>query len=195
MNSMVFGLLSWLVALPRTRKSKPTLRQPWEPGFEEYGEERIQALGKTGGVFYFVVYTWRGETRHIITAWKVGEDGKRRYEALFAQRLSRDECEGEVRATPADAPEIELDKAFWDKARIVETRPRRKASVHLRLDSDTLAFTALPVGAISPAWRIFSRPMPRQRRDRSDNAQRSARLRKPRRRGCLLSLPLARGVH
>ena len=47
---------------------------------------------------------------------------------------------GEVHATPADAPEIELDKAFWDKARIVETRPRRKASVHLRLDSETLAF-------------------------------------------------------
>jgi uncharacterized DUF497 family protein len=58
---------------------------------EDYGEDRIQALGKTGGVFYFVVYTWRGETRHIITAWKVAEDGKRRYEALFAQRLSRDE--------------------------------------------------------------------------------------------------------
>ena len=60
---------------------------------EAYGEERIQALGTTGGVFYFVAYTWRGETRHIITAWKVGEDGKRRYEALFAQRLSRDEGE------------------------------------------------------------------------------------------------------
>jgi uncharacterized protein (DUF4415 family) len=49
-------------------------------------------------------------------------------------------AKGEVRATPADAPEIELDKAFWDKARIVEMRPCRKASVHLRLDSDTLAF-------------------------------------------------------
>jgi uncharacterized protein len=60
---------------------------------EDYGEKRIQALGKTGGVFYVVVYTWRGETRHIITAWKVGEDGKRRYEALFAQRISRDEGE------------------------------------------------------------------------------------------------------
>jgi uncharacterized protein (DUF4415 family) len=47
---------------------------------------------------------------------------------------------GEVHATPADAPEIELDQAFWDKARIVETRPRRKASVHLRLDSESLAF-------------------------------------------------------
>jgi uncharacterized protein (DUF4415 family) len=47
---------------------------------------------------------------------------------------------GEAPATPADAPEIELDKAFWAKARIVETRPRRKASAPLRLDPDTLAF-------------------------------------------------------
>jgi uncharacterized protein (DUF4415 family) len=47
---------------------------------------------------------------------------------------------GEVNATPADAPTIELSDAFWDKVRIVETRSRRKASVHLRLDSDTLAF-------------------------------------------------------
>jgi uncharacterized protein len=60
---------------------------------EAYGEERIQALGKTGGVFYLAAHTWRGEARHIITAWKAGEDGKRRYEALFAQRLSRDEGE------------------------------------------------------------------------------------------------------
>jgi len=58
---------------------------------EDYGEERIQALGKTGGVFYLVAYTWRGETRHIITAWKVGEHGKRRYEALFAKRDRSDE--------------------------------------------------------------------------------------------------------
>jgi uncharacterized DUF497 family protein len=53
---------------------------------EDYGEERIQALGKTGGVFYLVA-------RHIITAWKVGEHGKRRYEVSFAQRDRRDEGE------------------------------------------------------------------------------------------------------
>jgi uncharacterized protein (DUF4415 family) len=47
---------------------------------------------------------------------------------------------GEVCATHADAPEIELDDAFWKQARIVDTRPRRKASVHLRIDPDTLAF-------------------------------------------------------
>ncbi len=49
-------------------------------------------------------------------------------------------AKGEVRATPADAPEAELDEAFWEKARIVETRPRRKSSVHLRLDPATLDF-------------------------------------------------------
>jgi uncharacterized DUF497 family protein len=37
------------------------------------GEERIQALGQVDGAFYLVVYTWRGQTRHLITAWKVGE--------------------------------------------------------------------------------------------------------------------------
>lgn len=37
----------------------------------------------------------------------------------------------EVRPTPADAPEITLDESFWQKARIVETRPRRKTSAHL----------------------------------------------------------------
>ena len=46
---------------------------------------------------------------------------------------------GEFRATPADAPEIELDEEFWANARIVETRAHPKPSVHLRLDAETLA--------------------------------------------------------
>jgi uncharacterized protein (DUF4415 family) len=49
-------------------------------------------------------------------------------------------AKGEVRATPVDAPELKLDEAFWERARIVESRPRRKASVHLRLDPATLDF-------------------------------------------------------
>ena len=53
---------------------------------EDYGEERIRALGQTGGAFSLVAYTWRGETRHIITAWKVGEHGKKRYKGVFARR-------------------------------------------------------------------------------------------------------------
>ena len=61
---------------------------------EEYGEERLQALGRTGDAYYLVAYTWRGAARHIITAWKVGEHGRRRYEALFARRGQRAAREG-----------------------------------------------------------------------------------------------------
>jgi uncharacterized protein (DUF4415 family) len=49
-------------------------------------------------------------------------------------------AKGDVRATPADAPQLKLDEAFWERARIVESRPRRKSSVHLRLDPATLDF-------------------------------------------------------
>jgi uncharacterized protein (DUF4415 family) len=47
---------------------------------------------------------------------------------------------GEVRATPADAPEVALDEAFWQHAGVVATRPRRKSSAPHRLNPDTLAF-------------------------------------------------------
>ncbi len=60
----------------------------------DYGEERIQALGQANGTFYVVAYTWRGDTRHLITAWKVGEHGRRRYKAVFARRDQADEGEG-----------------------------------------------------------------------------------------------------
>ena len=61
------------------------------------------------------------------------------------KRYSRGEiaamkARGEVYSTPADAPEIELGEAFWENARVVDTRPRHKLSVHLRLDPDTLEF-------------------------------------------------------
>ena len=53
---------------------------------EAYGEERIQAIGKTDGKYYMIVYTWRDDVRHIITAWELGEHGKKRYQTLFARR-------------------------------------------------------------------------------------------------------------
>jgi uncharacterized protein len=53
---------------------------------EDYGEPRFRALGRFGQDYYFVAYTWRGTCRRIITAWKVGQDGKKRYEALLARR-------------------------------------------------------------------------------------------------------------
>lgn len=61
---------------------------------KDYGEVRIQALGRAEGIYYLVVYTWRGDTRHLITAWKVGDDGRRRYQALFARRDQEDAGQG-----------------------------------------------------------------------------------------------------
>jgi uncharacterized protein len=52
---------------------------------QDYGEVRIRALGHVGEDYYLVVYTWRGENRRIISAWKVGDDGKRRYQATLAR--------------------------------------------------------------------------------------------------------------
>ena len=52
----------------------------------EYGETRYRALGHVGDDYYVVAYTWRGKARRIISAWKVGEDGKRRYQTILSGR-------------------------------------------------------------------------------------------------------------
>jgi uncharacterized protein len=52
---------------------------------EDYGEERLRALGHVQGRYYLVAYTWRGRRRRIIGAWKTGEDGKQRYEAILSR--------------------------------------------------------------------------------------------------------------
>ena len=53
---------------------------------KRYGETRHRALGYVGDEFYVVIYTWRGKARRIISAWKAGEDGKRRYQAILSGR-------------------------------------------------------------------------------------------------------------
>ena len=50
---------------------------------KQYGEMRYRALGHVEDDYYIVVYTWRGKDRRIISAWKVGENGKRRYQAIL----------------------------------------------------------------------------------------------------------------
>ena len=50
----------------------------------DYGEVRYRALGRVEDQYYMVAYTWRGDNRHIITAWKVGEHGRRRYEEILS---------------------------------------------------------------------------------------------------------------
>jgi uncharacterized DUF497 family protein len=51
---------------------------------KDYGEVRYRALGHVGDEYYLVAYTWRGANRRIISAWKVGEDGRRRYQAILS---------------------------------------------------------------------------------------------------------------
>jgi uncharacterized protein len=52
----------------------------------DYGEIRIRALGQVDQDFFLVAYTWRGDRRRIISAWKVDDDGKKRYQALLGRR-------------------------------------------------------------------------------------------------------------
>ena len=52
----------------------------------DYGEVRIRALGHVGDEYYLVVYSWRGTNRRIISAWKVGRNGRKRYQAILARR-------------------------------------------------------------------------------------------------------------
>lgn len=49
----------------------------------DYGEKRIIALGHSNREFVVVVYTWRGEARRIISAWKAGTEEQGIYEDLF----------------------------------------------------------------------------------------------------------------
>ena len=50
-----------------------------------YGETRWRALGRSGRMVLMVIYTRRGDATRIISAWKVDDDGAKRY----AKRLSR----------------------------------------------------------------------------------------------------------
>lgn len=51
----------------------------------EYREQRFRALGQIDGDFFMVAYTWRGNNRRIISAWKVDDDGRRRYTAILSR--------------------------------------------------------------------------------------------------------------
>ncbi len=56
----------------------------WVDDREEYGEERILAIGVTEGEYFVVVSTWRGNTRRIISAWKAGRDEQEKYHHYHA---------------------------------------------------------------------------------------------------------------
>ena len=50
-----------------------------------HDEPRYRALGRVGDEYFVVAYTWRGANRRLISAWKVGPDGRRRYQALLSR--------------------------------------------------------------------------------------------------------------
>ena len=51
-----------------------------------YAKSRFRALGHVEDDHFVVVYTWRGRFRRLISAWKVDEYGKRRYQAILSGR-------------------------------------------------------------------------------------------------------------
>ena len=51
----------------------------------DYGEPRFRALGRVGDDYFMVAYTWRGEDRRIVSAWRVDDEGKQRYEAILSR--------------------------------------------------------------------------------------------------------------
>jgi len=50
---------------------------------DDYGEERIQAIGKVEGDILFVVYTWRGSVRRIISARLANRRERSAYDKIF----------------------------------------------------------------------------------------------------------------
>ncbi len=51
-------------------------------------EARHLAIGAFERRSYVVAFTWRGENRRIISAWEVGERGRKRYQTILARRSS-----------------------------------------------------------------------------------------------------------
>ena len=49
----------------------------------DYGERRIRAIGRAGDDILFVVYTWRGEVRRIISARLADRRERNAYRTLF----------------------------------------------------------------------------------------------------------------
>jgi uncharacterized protein (DUF4415 family) len=54
--------------------------------------------------------------------------------------LDRMVARGDYTPTPPDAPEIALDEDFWHNARVIMPDERNKTSIHLRVDTDVLAW-------------------------------------------------------
>lgn len=52
----------------------------------DYGEPAFAAWDVVGDDYFMAAYTWRGGVGRIISAWRVDDEGKRRYEAILARQ-------------------------------------------------------------------------------------------------------------
>lgn len=50
---------------------------------QEYGERRIQVIGRVDENILFVVYTWRGDARRIISARLASKGERNAYRSVF----------------------------------------------------------------------------------------------------------------
>jgi uncharacterized DUF497 family protein len=60
----------------------PTLERPDDR--RDYGEERIRAIGRVETEILFVVYTWRGNARRIISARPAHRKERDAYRAVYS---------------------------------------------------------------------------------------------------------------
>jgi uncharacterized DUF497 family protein len=52
----------------------------------QYGEYRYQAVGRLDDQYYFLVYAKRNGARHLITAWRLSDASRQRYQDRLARR-------------------------------------------------------------------------------------------------------------
>ena len=61
-----------------------------EDNRQDYGESRRMVIGSYEGETYVFVFTMRENVCRVIIGWKVGEHGRRRYQALHQRRTQGD---------------------------------------------------------------------------------------------------------
>ena len=60
----------------------------WPQRQHDYGEDRFAALGKIEDLIFYVIYTWRGDRRRIISARRAGRHEREKYNESFVERSS-----------------------------------------------------------------------------------------------------------
>jgi len=107
----------------------------------DYGEIRFGAYGEAEGEVLFVVYTWRGRIRRIISARKAGCMNEKRTTPTSGKKtqMNNKKTDKKIKQAVADDPDTFIpDDAWFARAQIV--MPKSKEMVSLRLDHDVLSW-------------------------------------------------------